>query len=121
MKKLQMPSSYAVLSAEEQRAACGGGEFSDAVSDFFNNLHLDDFFYGNDLISISISFVPMLLFQAVKLGVTASIAIYNELSNFLNQIIRAGTTALVGSGHQPQEQSALSQTNSFGFSSGLLK
>ena len=121
MKRLQMPSSYAALSVEEQHAVCGGGEFTDAVADFFNNLHFDDFFYGDNVISISVSFVPMLLFQAVKLGITAGIAIYNDVSNFLNEIIHAGTTALVGSRHPSQEPSASQQTNSFGFSSGVLK
>ncbi len=35
MKKLQLPSSYAALSPEEQCAAFGGSEFGDAVGSFF--------------------------------------------------------------------------------------
>lgn len=34
MKKLQLPSSYAALSPEEQCAAFGGSEFGDAVGSF---------------------------------------------------------------------------------------
>ena len=50
MKKLPLPSSYAALSPEEQRAAFGGGEFGDAVGSFFDNLHLNDFFWNGGLI-----------------------------------------------------------------------
>ena len=35
MKKLQLPSSYAVLSEEEQRTVSGGGELKDSLDDFF--------------------------------------------------------------------------------------
>lgn len=35
MKKLQLPSSYAALSPEEQCAAFGGSEFGDAVGQLF--------------------------------------------------------------------------------------
>ena len=45
MKKLQLPSSYAALSPEEQCAAFGGSEFGDAVGSFFDNLHFNDFFW----------------------------------------------------------------------------
>ena len=53
MKKLQLPSSYAALSPEEQRAAFGGSEFGDAVGSFFDNLHFGDFFWEGGLISFS--------------------------------------------------------------------
>lgn len=80
MKKLQMPSSYAELSAQEQYAVCGGGELGDALGSFFDNMHLDDFFYGGGLISFSFTFVPMLLFNVVKAGISVGVAIYRDLS-----------------------------------------
>ena len=67
MKKLQLPSSYAVLSEEEQRIVSGGGELKDAVNDFLDHLHLQDLILGRGLISFSISFVPMMLFTVVNL------------------------------------------------------
>ena len=45
MKKLQLPSSYAALSPEEQCAAFGGSEFGDAVGSFFDNLHFNCLLY----------------------------------------------------------------------------
>ena len=69
MKKLQLPSSYAALSPEEQCAAFGGSEFGDAVGSFFDNLHFNDFFWNGGLISFSFTFVPMLLFRVIKTGV----------------------------------------------------
>ena len=68
MKKLQLPSSYAALSPEEQCAAFGGSEFGDAVGSFFDNLHFNDFFWNGGLISFSFTFVPMLLFRVIKTG-----------------------------------------------------
>ena len=68
MKKLQLPSSYAALSPEEQCAAFGGSEFGDAVGSFFDNLHFNDFFWNGGLISFSFTFVPMLLFRVIKLS-----------------------------------------------------
>ena len=53
MKKLQLPSSYAALSPEEQCAAFGGSEFGDAVGSFFDNLHFNDFFWNGGLISFT--------------------------------------------------------------------
>ena len=73
MKKLQLPSSYAALSPEEQRAAFGGSEFGDAVGSFFDNLHFGDFFWEGGLISFSFTFVPMLLFRMIKAGVQTGI------------------------------------------------
>ena len=49
MKKLQLPSSYAVLSEEEQRTVSGGGELKDSLDEFFGSLHLYDFTMGGDL------------------------------------------------------------------------
>lgn len=80
MKELRLPSAYAALSAEEQRLVSGGGEFSDALGNFFDSLHLDDLFFGGGLISFSITFVPMLLFKVVKSGISVAFGIYNDLS-----------------------------------------
>lgn len=66
MKKLQLPSSYAVLSEEEQRTVSGGGELKDSLDEFLGSLHLHDFTLGEGLVSFSVTFVPMLLFTAVK-------------------------------------------------------
>lgn len=63
MKKLQLPSSYAALSPEEQCAAFGGSEFGDAVGSFFDNLHFNDFFWNGGLISFSFTFVPSVTFR----------------------------------------------------------
>lgn len=83
MKKLQLPSSYAALSPEEQRAAFGGGEFGDAVSSFFDNLHFGDFFWDGGLISFSFTFVPLLLFRMVKAGVQTGIKLSQQISRIL--------------------------------------
>ena len=83
MKKLQLPSSYAALSPEEQCAAFGGSEFGDAVGSFFDNLHFGDFFWEGGLISFSFTFVPMLLFRMVKAGVQTGIKLSQQISRFL--------------------------------------
>ena len=108
MKKLQLPSSYAALSPEEQRTAFGGGEFGDAVSSFFDNLHLGDFFWEGGLISFSFTFVPMLLFRMVKAGVQTGIKLSQQISRFLG-ITReaASATALyIDSVQQKDDQPA---------------
>lgn len=81
MKELRLPSSYAFLPEEEQRMVSGGGELGDALDTFFEHLHLDDLFFGSGLISFSISFVPMLLFNVVKTGVSVAFRIYNGISD----------------------------------------
>ena len=93
MKKLQLPSSYAALSPEEQRAAIGGGEFGDAVGSFFDNLHLNDFFWNGGLISFSFTFVPMLLFRMIKTGVQTGIKISQQLGRLLGITREATVTA----------------------------
>lgn len=106
MKKLQLPSSYAALSPEEQRTAFGGGEFGDAVSSFFDNLHLDDFFWEGGLISFSFTFVPMLLFRMVKAGVQTGIKFYQQISRFLgitNEAVSA-TALYIDSVQQRDDQ-----------------
>lgn len=68
MKDLQMPHTYSVVSEQEQRVISGGGPLGDALDLFFTNLHLDDFSFGGGLISFSFTFVPLLLFNVVKVG-----------------------------------------------------
>lgn len=108
MKKLQLPSSYAALSPEEQRTAFGGGEFGDAVSSFFDNLHFGDFFWEGGLISFSFTFVPLLLFRMIKAGVQTGIKLSQQLSRILG-ITRetASVTALyIDSTRQKADQPA---------------
>ena len=121
MKKFQMPSSYAALTAEEQRDVCGGGEFQDSVGTFFNNLHFDDFFYGGGLISFSITFVPMLLFRMVSLGVKAGITLYNEVTGILDRVLRGSTSAIQELDKYRVSSQAAQQTNSAYAFQALLK
>ncbi len=94
MKKLQLPSSYAALSPEEQRAAFGGGEFGDAIGSFFDSLHFNDFFWNGGLISFSFTFVPMLLFRMVKAGVQTGIKISQQIGRLLGITHDATATAV---------------------------
>lgn len=107
MKKLQLPSSYAVLSEEEQRTVSGGGELKDSLDDFFGSLHLYDFTMGGGLISFSITFVPMLLFTAVKNTVSFAYCVYNKL--LASSIFRLGTST----SETVQHLAAQQETNSF--------
>ena len=84
MKKLQLPSSYAVLSEEEQRTVSGGGELKDSLDDFFGSLHLYDFTMGGGLISFSITFVPMLLFNVVKTGFNFVVSAYDTIADLFH-------------------------------------
>lgn len=88
MKKLQLPSSYAVLSEEEQRTVSGGGELKDSLDEFLGSLHLHDFTLGEGLVSFSVTFVPMLLFTAVKNVVLFGYRVYNKL--LASSIFRLG-------------------------------
>ena len=92
MKKLQLPSSYAALSPEEQRAAFGGSEFGNAVGSFFDSLHFNDFFWDGGLISFSFTFVPMLLFRMIKAGVQTGIKLSQQLGRLLG-ITREATVS----------------------------
>ena len=67
MKNLQMPHSYISVSEEELRSISGGGPLGDALDLFFSNLRLDDLFFSGGLISLSFTFVPMLLFNVDRL------------------------------------------------------
>lgn len=81
MKQLQLPSSCALIPEEELYAISGGGEFIDALDTFFENLHLNALSWGHGLISFSFTFVPTLLFKAVKAGVSTFFNVYNAISD----------------------------------------
>lgn len=66
MRNLRMPAHYAAISTPEQRTIQGGGPVSDALGDFFESLHLTDIYRGSSVIAISFTFVPALLFTAVR-------------------------------------------------------
>ena len=102
MKKLQLPSSYAVLSEEEQRTVSGGGELKDSLDEF-----LGDFTLGEGLVSFSVTFVPMLLFTAVKNVVLFGYRVYNKL--LASSIFRLGTST----SETVQHLAAQQETNSF--------
>ena len=82
MKNLHLPASYAQIPEEEQRLVIGGGELQDAWNNFKDNLHLDDFFLGGGLISLSITFVPTLLFKVAVAGYNFLENVYNNISNW---------------------------------------
>ena len=82
MKELQMPASYGTIPEAEQYQIIGGGELSDAWNDFTDRLHLDDFFYGGGVISLSFSFVPMLLFHVFISSYDFAENAYNNLFNW---------------------------------------
>ncbi len=94
MKKLQLPSSYAALSPEEQCVAFGGSEFGDAVGSFFDNLHFNDFFWNGGLFSFSFTFVPMLLFRMIKTGVQTGIKLSQQIGRLLGITREATVTAV---------------------------
>ena len=68
------------LSEEEQCETIGGGDLRSAWSTFTDNLHFGDFSMGSGLLTFSISFVPMLLFNVIRTGYRAAEMIYNKLS-----------------------------------------
>lgn len=71
MKRIQMPSSYAVVPDGEKFLLGGGGAFRDAWTSFTDHLRFTDFFFRGGLLSLSISFIPKLLFNVVKAGFNA--------------------------------------------------
>ena len=71
-----------MLPEEELPEIFGGGELGDALDSFTDNLHLDDFFLQGGILSISISFVPLLLFNVVVSGYRFVENIYKNLSNW---------------------------------------
>ena len=78
MKRIQMPSSYAVVTEEEKELLGGGGAFRDAWDSFTDHLRLNDFFFRGGLLSLSISFIPMLLFNVVRTGYRVAEKLYDS-------------------------------------------
>lgn len=91
MKKIFLPASYAPLSEYEQRAVSGGGELKDAAGNFFDNLHLSNFIFHKSFISVSFTFVPMLLFRLVKAGFNFVQTFTGNLSTLFRRTDQAGT------------------------------
>ena len=79
MKRIQMPSSYAVVTEEEKELLGGGGAFRDVWDSFTDHLRLNDFFFRGGLLSLSISFIPMLLFNVVKAGFHVAVNVHTFL------------------------------------------
>ena len=94
MKELQMPSSYAAIPAEEQIQIGGGGELSDAWDRFTDQLRLDDFFFSGRILSLSFTFVPMLLFRMIKAGVQTGIKLSQQIGRLLGITREAAVTAV---------------------------
>ena len=91
MKNLQMPHSYISVSEEELRSISGGGPLGDALDLFFSNLRLDDFFFSGGLISLSFTFVPMLLFNVVKTGFNFVVSAYDTIADLFHFSHEGGT------------------------------
>ena len=85
MKNLQMPHSYISVSEEELRSISGGGPLGDALDLFFSNLRLDDLFFSGGLISLSFTFVPMLLFNVVKTGFNFVVSAYDTIADLFHE------------------------------------
>ena len=94
MKNLQMPHSYISVSEEELRSISGGGPLGDALDLFFSNLRLDDLFFSGGLISLSFTFVPMLLFRVIKTGVQTGIKLSQQIGRLLGITREATVTAV---------------------------
>ena len=78
MKRIQMPSSYAVVTEEEKELLGGGGAFRDAWDSFTDHLRFNDFFFRGGLLSLSVSFIPMLLFNVVRTGYRVAEKLYDS-------------------------------------------
>ena len=74
MKNLQMPHSYISVSEEELRSISGGGPLGDAL----------DLFFSGGLISLSFTFVPMLLFNVVKTGFNFVVSAYDTIADLFH-------------------------------------
>ena len=62
----------------------GGGPLGDALDLFFSNLRLDDLFFSGGLISLSFTFVPMLLFNVVKTGFNFVVSAYDTIADLFH-------------------------------------
>lgn len=81
MKELTLPASCVSLTEQEQLAVMGGGELSDALGDFFSNLHLGDFVLGSSFVAISFTFVPLLLFNVFKVAFGVAQSVSNSVNS----------------------------------------
>ena len=113
MKNLQMPHSYISVSEEELRSISGGGPLGDALDLFFSNLRLDDLFFSGGLISLSFTFVPMLLFNVVKTSFNFVVGAYDTLSNLFHFSREEKEMVEYLSDQQQRKQQAQNQTNGF--------
>lgn len=113
MKNLQMPHSYASVPEEELYSISGGGPLGDALDLFFNNLRLDDIFFGGGLISFSFTFVPLLLFNVVKTGFNFVVGAYDTLSNLFHFSREEKEMVEYLSDQQQRKQQAQNPTNGF--------
>ena len=113
MKNLQMPHSYISVSEEELRSISGGGPLGDALDLFFSNLRLDDLFFSGGLISLSFTFVPMLLFNVVKTGFNFVVGAYDTLSNLFHFSREEKEMVEYLSDQQQRKQQVQNQTNGF--------
>ena len=82
MKELQMPASYGRIPEAEQFQIVGGGEQADAWNDFTDRLRQADLFFSGGVLSLSFSFVPMLLFHVFRAAYTFAELTYNNLVNW---------------------------------------
>lgn len=83
MENLNFPAYYAPVSSEEEQTIVGGGELSDALGDFFGNLHFADFVFSGTFIAVSFTFVPLLLFNVIKAGYGLAHTVSSNISALL--------------------------------------
>ena len=86
MQNLRMPAHYAEISRSEQRMIQGGGPVSDALVDFLDSLHLTDFYRGSSVLAISFTFVPALLFTAVRSGISLGQELVTGIFDLFQQL-----------------------------------
>ena len=113
MKNLQMPHSYASVPEEELYSIVGGGPLGDALDLFFNNLRLHDFCFSGGLISVSVTVVPLLLFNVVKAGFNFVVDAYDTISNLFHFSREEKEMVEYLSDQQQRKQQAQNQTNGF--------
>ncbi len=66
MQNLQLPAHYAEIRPQELCSITGGGEIGDAIGGFFDSLQLTDYRRGGSIFTVTFTFVPALLFTAVR-------------------------------------------------------
>ena len=86
MQNLHMPAHYGEIGEDEQRWIQGGGPLSDAIVDFLDSLHLTDFYRGSSVLAISFTFVPALLFTAVRSIFELTTELVDGISDLFKQL-----------------------------------